>query len=127
MEFTYALAGWEKSAHDCQILKDAIINGVLRIPSGKYFLADAGYYNTDFALTSYRGVRYHLKEQVVANLCPANKEELFNLRHSSLQNIIKRIFGIYKQRFQCFNLAPEFPLLVQIQMVFALTAIHNWI
>lgn len=99
LEFTYVLAGWEGSAHDYRVLEDAIVNGGLRIPSGKYLLADAGYYNTDFSLTSYCGVRYHLKEQAAANLCPANREEQFNLRHSSLQNAIKRIFGIYNRRF----------------------------
>lgn len=61
MEFTYVLAGWEGSAHDCRVLEDSIENGGLCIPSGKYLLADAGYHNTDFALTPYRGVCYHLK------------------------------------------------------------------
>lgn len=127
LEFTYVLAGWEGSAHDCRVLEDTIVNGGLRVPSGKYLLADAGYYNTDFALTPYRGVRYHLKEQAAANLRPGNKDELFNLRHSSLRNAIERIFRVYKRRFQCFDSAPEFSLSVQIQLVFALTAIHNWI
>lgn len=120
------LAGWEGSAHDCRVLEDAIINGGLHVPPGKYLLADAGYYNTD-PLTPYRGVRYHLKEQAAANLRPGNKEELFNLRHSSLRNAIERIFGVYKRRFQCFDAAPEFSLSVQIQLVFALTGVHNWI
>lgn len=89
------LAGWDGSAHDYRVLEDAIVSGGLGIPSGKYLLADAGYCNTDFALTSYCGVRYHLNEQAAAHLCPANKEEQFNLRHSSLQNAIKRILRIY--------------------------------
>lgn len=111
LEFTYVLAGWEGSAHDCRVLEDTIVNGGLRVPSGKYLLADAGY----------------LKEQAAANLRPGNKEELFNLRHSSLRNAIERIFRVYKRRFQCFDSAPEFSLSVQIQLAFALTAIHNWI
>ena len=41
--------------------------------------------------------------------------------------MIERIFGVYKRRFQCFDLALEFSLSVQIQLVFDLTAIHNWI
>ena len=114
MEFAYVLAGWEGSAHDYRVLEDAIVNGGRRVPSGKYLLADTGYYNTGFALTPYRGVRYHLKEQAAANLQPANKEELFNLRHSSLRNAIERIFGVYKRRFQCFDSAPEFSPSVQI-------------
>lgn len=127
LEFTYILAGWEGSAHDSRVLEDAVTNGGMQVPHKKYVLADAGYYNTDFTLTPYCGVRYHLKEQAAANCKPGTKEELFNLRHSSLQNAIERIFGVYKRRFHCFDTAPEFPLLVQIQMVFALTAVHNWI
>ena len=127
LEFTYILAGWERSAHDSRVLDDAVTNGGMQIPQERYLLADAGYYNTDYTLTPYRGVRYHLKEQAAANRKPGNKEELFNLRHSSLRNAIERIFGVYKRRFQCFDSAPEFSLQIQIKMVFALTAVHNWI
>lgn len=106
LEFIYVLAGYKGSAHDCRVLEDAIVNGGLRVPTGKYLPADAGYYNTDFALTPYCRVCYHLKEQAAANLRLGNKEELFNLRHSSMQNAIECIFRVYKRRFQCFDSAP---------------------
>ena len=99
LEFTYILAGWEKSAHDSCVLEDAIANGGMHVPAGKYLLADAGYYNSDFSLIPYRGVQYHLKEQAAAGFRPGNKEELFNLHYSSLQNAIERIFRIYKRQF----------------------------
>lgn len=102
LEFTYILAGWEGSAHDSRVLEDAVTNGGMHIRDKKYVLADAGYYKSDFTLTPYREVRYHLKEPAAANSKPGNKEELFNLRHSSLRNAIERIFGVYKRRFQCF-------------------------
>lgn len=86
-------------------------------------MADAGYSNSDYNLTPYCGVRYHLKEQALANRKPENKEELFNL----LQNIIKRFFGVYKQCFWYFDSAAEFLWLIQIKLVFALTAVHNFI
>lgn len=66
------------------------------VPSGKYLLANVGYYNINFALMLFRGTRYHLKEQAAASLKPKNKEELFNLCYSSLRNAIERIFGVYK-------------------------------
>lgn len=56
-----------------------------------------------------------------------NKEELFNLRYSSLQNIIKRFFGVYRRCFRYFDSAPEFLWPIQIKLVFALTAVHNFI
>ena len=36
---------------------------------------------------------------------PQNKYELFNLRHAQARNIIERIFGVLKNRFQILRLA----------------------
>ncbi len=41
-------------------------------------------------MTPYRGVRYHLKECKKANQQPQYKNELFNLRHSSLRTVISK-------------------------------------
>jgi hypothetical protein len=58
---------------------------------------------------------------------PANKEELFNLRHASACNIIERIFGVIKRRFRILLLAPEYSMAVQARIPTALCAIHNFI
>ncbi len=65
LEFTYVLAGWEGSAHDVKVFQDALKKG-FNIPPGKYYLGDAGYGLTSMILTPYRGVRYHLREQELA-------------------------------------------------------------
>ena len=127
LTFCYVLAGWEGSAHDDRVLEDALFNKDFWIPDGKYYLADAGYHNTDYLLCPYRGVRYHLKEQAAAGKKPMNKEELFNLCHSSLRNVVERIFGVTKRRFQIFKSAPEYHFNTQISLVFAVTALHNFI
>ncbi|KAK0582069.1 hypothetical protein LWI29_021163 [Acer saccharum] len=59
----YVLAGWEGSAHDSKLLNDALSrrNG-LKIPQGKYFLAECGFANQRQFLAPYRGVRYHLQD-----------------------------------------------------------------
>lgn len=57
----FALPGWEGSATDARVLEDAKKRGFI-IPSGKMYLADAGYSLQDSILTPYRQVRYHLKE-----------------------------------------------------------------
>ena len=62
----FSLAGWEGSAHDSTVLADAIAKG-FRVPTRKYYLADAGYAITPQFLTPYHGVRYHLREQVISN------------------------------------------------------------
>lgn len=79
------------------MLEDALYNHNFKILPRKYFLADTGYHNTDYVLCPYRGVRYHLKEQAASGLKPTTKEELFNLRHSSLCNVVERIFGVMKR------------------------------
>lgn len=62
----FSLAGWEGSAHDNTVLADGMGKG-FQVPAGKYYLADAGYGITPQFLTPYRGIRYHLREQVVSN------------------------------------------------------------
>ncbi|WJX65362.1 hypothetical protein P8452_50034 [Trifolium repens] len=63
MKFTYVLTGWEGTASDSKILKDALSReDSLLIPEGKYYLGDAGFPLKGGILTPYRGVRYHLKE-----------------------------------------------------------------
>jgi hypothetical protein len=60
-KFVYILSGWEGSASDSLVYQDARATD-FKIPEGKYYLADAGYPNTDSLMVPYRGVRYHLKE-----------------------------------------------------------------
>ncbi|GAU49426.1 hypothetical protein TSUD_407280 [Trifolium subterraneum] len=63
MKFTYVLTGWEGTASDSRILKDALSReDSLVIPEGKYYLGDAGFPLKAGILTPYRGVPYHLKE-----------------------------------------------------------------
>ena len=66
MEFVYVLPGWEGSAHDGRVLQDAYSKGFIT-PKGKYWLGDAGYGNSEYIMTLYRGIRYHLKEQRLAD------------------------------------------------------------
>jgi hypothetical protein len=127
LKFCYILAGWEGAAHDGRVLKDALMNGGFVVPPGRYYLGDAGYFNTDYLLCPYRGVRYHLKEHAQAKQRPANKKELFNLRHARLRNVIERIFRVLKSRFKGLNKAMAYDMDTQVKLVFALTGLHNFI
>lgn len=62
MLFIFVFAGFEGSASDSQIFEHAIARGDLRIPEGKFYLADAGFPICDGLLVPYRAVRYHLRE-----------------------------------------------------------------
>ncbi|KAL6661145.1 hypothetical protein ACP70R_000529 [Stipagrostis hirtigluma subsp. patula] len=92
LRFTYVLAGWGGSAHDALILADALEReDGLRVPQGKFYLADAGYAVRPGFLPPFRGTRYHLRE--FGARTPQNARELFNLRHSSLRVTVERAFG----------------------------------
>jgi hypothetical protein len=70
---------------------------------------------------------YGLNQAQLNKSRPQNKEELFNLRHSSARNAIERIFGVLKRRFRILLLAPEYSLEVQARIPAALASLHNFI
>ncbi|XP_057458064.1 uncharacterized protein LOC130748834 [Lotus japonicus] len=128
MKFTYVLAGWEGTASDSRILKDALSReDPLIIPEGKFYLGDAGFMLKPGILTPYRGVRYHLKEYSTRG--PQNPRELFNLRHSSLRNVIERTFGVLKKRFPIISSGtePHYSFEVMRNIVVACCILHNFL
>jgi hypothetical protein len=127
MQFVYILASWEGSAHDARVLADAQAAQGFLTPKGKYWLGDAGYGNSEFVLSLYRGVRYHLKEVRQADQKPENAKELFNLRHSSLRNVIERIFGVLKRQWQILGgKGCEYSIETQIDLFCALVGLYNF-
>uniref|UniRef100_J3LGS7 DDE Tnp4 domain-containing protein n=1 Tax=Oryza brachyantha TaxID=4533 RepID=J3LGS7_ORYBR len=58
LRFTYVLAGWEGTAHDAVVLRDALDreNGLV-VPQGKFYLVDAGYGAKPGFLPPFRAVR----------------------------------------------------------------------
>jgi hypothetical protein len=110
--FTYLSTGWEGSVSDSTMFFNSRITD-LRLQSGKFYLADAGFPVADALLIPYQGVQYHLAEwgradlwcvafhykycyklQCLFIISPTNARELFNLCHASAQNIIEWMFGI---------------------------------
>ncbi|KAI3834534.1 hypothetical protein MKW92_015110, partial [Papaver armeniacum] len=91
----------------------------------KYYLGDAGFSLTPSFITPYRGVRYHLKEY--GGNRPKDAKELFNLRHSSLRNVVERVLGILKRRFTILQVQPQYPYESQVKIVLACCIIHNHI
>jgi hypothetical protein len=127
MEFVYILAGWEGSAHDARVLSDAQASQGFLTPRGRYWLGDAGYGNSEFIMSPYRGVRYHLKEVRQGGLKPENAKELFNLRHSSLRNVIERIFGVLKRQWQILGgRGCEYSIGTQSDLFCALIGLYNF-
>ncbi|XP_057766287.1 uncharacterized protein LOC130986779 isoform X2 [Salvia miltiorrhiza] len=128
MKFAYVLPGWEGSAADSRVLRDAVnrVNG-LKVPRGSYYLCDNGYANSEGFLAPYKGVRYHLKEWGPNAARPQNREELFNLRHTRARNVIERAFGIMKMRWGILRSTTYYPIKVQIRLIMACFIINNFI
>jgi hypothetical protein len=128
LKFSFVHAGFEGSAHDALVLKDALMKQRFRPVPGRYYLADAGYYHCDFLMKPYNATRYHLREWNEPGAAkPETKEELFNLRHSQLRSHIERIFGILKRKFKILTVAPQYSLPQQRDLVIALTAVFNFV
>ncbi|THU80096.1 hypothetical protein K435DRAFT_561841, partial [Dendrothele bispora CBS 962.96] len=58
---------------------------------------------------------------------PQSKEELYNLRHAQLRNVIERIFGVVKRQWKIVRENCEYPFRVQSVMPLAIAALHNFI
>jgi len=71
---------------------------------GKDYLGDVNYGIWKGIIFSFRGVRYHLNE--FTEHSPENKNELFNLRHSSLRTVIEWRFDILKSCFRSVDGKP---------------------
>ncbi|XP_070665286.1 uncharacterized protein [Malus domestica] len=117
------LNGWEGLAHDSKLLHDAVSrrNG-LKVPE-----VDCGFANRRQFLAPFRGVRYHLQDFAGNDRDPVNANELFNLRHASLRNVVERIFGVFKSQFTIFKSAPPFPIKTQAKLVLACAGLHNFL
>ncbi|KAL0453177.1 UNVERIFIED_CONTAM: hypothetical protein Slati_1295800 [Sesamum latifolium] len=128
MQFIFVLSGWEGSAADSRFLRDAINRPHgLRVPTENYYLCNNGYANADGFLTPYRGVRYHLKEWDRGAGGPQNKQELFNLKHSSARNVIERTFELLKVRWGILRSQSFYQIDVQSKIIIACCLLHNFI
>lgn len=129
LNFRFVLAGWEGSAHDARVFRNACFKGFKAPAPNTYFLADGGYSSMDgLLLVPYQKTRYHLSEWDVNGRNPKTPQELFNLRHSSLRMAVERAFGVLKRRFKILRGARfGFSIRTQVFIVYACIALHNWL
>ncbi|KNZ55746.1 uncharacterized protein VP01_2596g4 [Puccinia sorghi] len=62
---------------------------------------------------------------VSSNYRPSIREELFNMRNSSLRNVIERTFGVLKHCFKILATTSEYKLKQQYNIVIASCCVHN--
>ncbi|XP_058217414.1 uncharacterized protein LOC131328489 [Rhododendron vialii] len=127
LQFTYVLPGWEGSAVDGRVLRDAInrTHGLV-VPRGTYYLVDAGYTNGEGFLAPYRGQRYHLNDWKDGRQ-PTTREEYFNMKHSSARNVIERAFAILKKRWAILRSPSYYPIKIENHIILACCLLHNYI
>nr|XP_017217585.1 PREDICTED: putative nuclease HARBI1 [Daucus carota subsp. sativus] len=126
LQFQYVLTGWEGSAADGRVLRDAIYRHRLIVPTGTYYLVDAGYTNGEGFLAPFRGERYHLNDWDDDNQ-PTSAREYYNMMHSSARNVIERCFGILKKRWAILRSPSFYPVKTQNRIVLASCILHNYI
>ncbi|XP_073120029.1 uncharacterized protein [Henckelia pumila] len=128
MNFIYVLTGWEGSAADARVLRDALTgDDSFKVPRGCYYLCDNGYANTEGFLTPFRRVRYHRDAWGNRAAGPQNYKELYNWRHSQALNVIERAFGLLKKRWAILRSPSFYPVKVQNRIILACTLLHNFI
>ena len=69
---------------------------------GKYCLVDVGYSNEYRYLGPYKGKRYRFQDFQHQGQ-QTSREESFNYAHSSLQNVIERVFGVWKKNEEFYR------------------------
>ncbi|XP_047952986.1 putative nuclease HARBI1 isoform X2 [Salvia hispanica] len=128
MQFVFFYPGWEGSAGDSRVLRDAVAQpDGFKVPQGCYYLCDNGYANSNGFLTPFRGVRYHLKEWGPGTAIPQNPREMFNMRHTKARNIIERAFAVLKMRWGILRSASYYPIQTQIRLIMSCFLLHNFI
>ena len=156
LRFTYVLAGWEGSAHDLTVLRDALQrpNG-LRVPQGTTRLLPSTFTSLICVFTFMRSLTFSVVTLGKFYLCdagyntrpgflspyravryhlsefsgraPSTYQELYNYRHSSLRTTVERAFGSLKGRFKILASRPFFPYRTQVDIVMACCILHNFI
>ncbi|XP_042036983.1 putative nuclease HARBI1 [Salvia splendens] len=128
LRFVYVLPGWEGSAGDSRILRDAISRPFgLKVPKECYYLCDNAYSNSEGFITPYKGVRYHLKEWGPGTRAPQTPQELFNLKHTKARNVIERAFAVLKMRWGILRSPSFYPIDIQTGLIIACFLLHNFI
>ncbi|CAL2255371.1 unnamed protein product [Prunus armeniaca] len=127
MQFIYVLPGWEGSAHDGRVLRDAVTrrNG-LKVPNGYYYLVDGGYTNGKGFFAPFRGQQYHLNDWR-DGYRPTTPTELFNMKHSSTRNAIERCFGLLKMWWAILRSPSFYDITTQSRIILACCMLHNFI
>ena len=77
-------------------------------------------------MTPYRNVRYWLSDFRSGGKA-VGREEIFNLYHARLRNVIERAFGVVKARFPILKKMAPYSFAAQTKIVMTCFSIHNFL
>ena len=77
-------------------------------------------------MTPYRNVRYWLSDFRSGGKA-VRREEIFNLYHARLRNVIERAFGVVKARFPILKKMAPYSFAAQTKIVMTCFSIHNFL
>ena len=77
-------------------------------------------------MTPYRNVRYWLSDFRSGGKA-VGREEIFNLCHARLRNVIERAFGVVKARFPILRKMAPYSFAAQTKIVMTCFSIHNFL
>ena len=94
---------------------------------GKYYVVDFGYPMMKGYLAPFKGISYHLQDFRKRGGSPRTRHETFNHAYSSLRCTIEHTFGVWKNKWRIIRNMPSFQFHIQILIVFATMALHNFV
>ena len=77
-------------------------------------------------MTPYRNVSYWLSDFRSGGKA-VGREEIFNLYHARLRNVIERAFGVVKARFPILKKMTPYSFAAQTKIVMTCFCIHNFL
>ena len=94
--------------------------------TGKFYLVDCGYANTDDFLALYQGRTYHIEGFSRQTWGIRYKEDVFKYTHSSLRTMVERTFWIWKSRFTILKKHNRYSIKKQAMVPIACVVLHNF-
>ena len=77
-------------------------------------------------MTPYRNVHYWLSDFRSGGKA-VRREEIFNLCHTRLRNVIERAFGVVKAHFSILKKMAPYSFAAQTKIVMTCFSIHNFL
>ncbi len=152
----YISGSFPGSVHDYFLYKvaiasDNLLDACVTVDSSNYDSGDSGYTNhslklvdngfvsDEYMIAPYKNTRYHLGRfgrgsrkvknytaEMISDLEPTDRIELFNFTHARLRVIVENLFGMSKNRTKIIHYKMNYPVEVCHQIIQVCLMFHNY-